>query len=65
LFSLFLAAFATELGYKMPTVSEEFTAIPAEQVEILFEQPNRPFKEIGIVSVIGNRFSSDAATYKI
>jgi hypothetical protein len=64
LLSLFLAACATEWGYKLPTGSEKFTAVPAEQVEILFGPPNRPFKQIGIVSVLGGAFSSDVAMYK-
>jgi hypothetical protein len=41
------------MGYKLPTGSERFTAVPDEQVEILFGPPSRPFKQIGIVSVLG------------
>jgi hypothetical protein len=48
----------------LPTGTEKFTAVPAEQVEILFGPPNRPFKQIGIVSVLGSTFSSDTAMYK-
>ena len=60
---MFLTACASEWGYKLPTGSERFSAVPAEQVEILFGPPNRPFKQIGIVSVLGGAFSSDVAMY--
>jgi hypothetical protein len=62
--SLFLTGCATEWGYKLPTGSETFTAVPAEQVEILFGPPSRTFKQVGIVSVLGSAFSSDVAMYK-
>jgi hypothetical protein len=53
----------TEWGYKMPTGPEKFAAVPAERVEMLFATPSRPFKRIGIVSVLGGAFSSDVAMY--
>ncbi len=40
----------------MPSGSERFAAVPAERVEILFGLPNRPYKQIGIVSVMGSTF---------
>jgi hypothetical protein len=63
LLSLFLVGCDTEWGYKLPRGSEKFTAVSADQVEILFGPPNRPFKQIGIVSVLGGAFSSDVAMY--
>jgi hypothetical protein len=48
----------------MPTGSEKFAVVPAERVEILFGPPNHPFKQIGIVSVLGSTFSSDVAMYQ-
>jgi hypothetical protein len=62
--SLLLTACATEWGYKLPTGSERFTAVPDEQVEILFGPPSRPFKKVGIVSVLGAAYSSDVAMFK-
>jgi hypothetical protein len=53
----------TEWGYKMPTGTERFAAVPAERVDILFSVPARPFKQIGIVSAMGGAFSSDVAMY--
>ena len=38
------------VGYKMPTGSDRYAAVPAGQVEILFAPPNRPYKQIGLVS---------------
>jgi hypothetical protein len=38
------------VGYKMPTGPDRYAAVPAEQVEILFAPPNRPYKQIGLVS---------------
>lgn len=57
----FLSACATESGYKMRTGSETYCAVPAERVDILFSGGPRPYKQIGIVSVLGSAFSSDAA----
>ena len=48
----------------MPTGTERFAAVPPEHVEILFATPTRPFKQIGIVSVLGSVTSSDVAIYK-
>jgi hypothetical protein len=62
--SLTACSSITEWGYKMPTGAERFAAVPAEQVEILFAAPTRPFKQIGIVSGLGGAFSSDVAMYK-
>jgi hypothetical protein len=61
--ALSLTACSTEWGYKTPTGPERFAAVPAERVEILFAPPNRPFKQIGIVSALGGAFSSDVAMY--
>jgi hypothetical protein len=64
LVSLFLTACVTEWSYKLPPGSERFTAVPDEQVEILFGPPSRPFEQVGIVSALGSAFSSDIAMYK-
>jgi hypothetical protein len=61
LVSLFLAG--CEWGYKMPTGSERFAAVSPERVDILFAAPNRPFKQIGILSAMGSTSSSDVAMY--
>ena len=63
-FAVSLTACSTEWGYKMPTGSERFAAVPAQQVEILFAAPARPFAQIGIVSALGGAFSSDVAMYQ-
>jgi len=57
----FLSACATEWGSKMRTGSETYAAVPAERVDILFGGSPRPYKQIGIVSVLGGAFSSDVA----
>ena len=57
----FLSACATEWGYKMRTGSEVYAPVPAERVDILFGGSPRPYKQIGIVSVLGGAFSSDVA----
>lgn len=62
--SLTACSSITEWGYKVPTGPERFAAVPAEQVEILFTPPARPFKQVGIVSALGGAFSSDVAMYK-
>ena len=45
----------------MRTGSETYAAVPAERVDILFGGSPRPYKQIGIVSVLGGAFSSDVA----
>jgi hypothetical protein len=54
----------TEWGYKMPTGPDRYAAVPAERVDVLFNAPARPFKQIGIVSALGGAFSSDVAMDK-
>jgi hypothetical protein len=51
--SLTACSSITEWGYKMPTGSERFSAVPAEKVKILFAPPGRPYRQIGIVSALG------------
>jgi hypothetical protein len=48
----------------MPTGPERFAAVPPEHVDVLFAAPVRPFKQIGIVSVLGSVTSSDVAVYQ-
>lgn len=61
--SLSLASCSSEWGYKLPTGTEKYAPVPASQVEILFAPPVTPYKQIGIVSVMGSTFSSDTAMY--
>ena len=51
----------TEWGYKMPTGPDRYAAVPSERVDVLFNSPSRPFKQIGIVSAMGGAYSSDVA----
>jgi hypothetical protein len=53
-----------EAGYKMSTGETRYAPVPAQHVEILFSPPNRPFKQIGIVSALGMNWSSDVAMDK-
>jgi len=39
-------------------------SVPAQHVVILFEQPQRPYNQIGIVSSLGGAFASDGDMYR-
>jgi hypothetical protein len=54
----------SEGGYKTTTGSYRYSAVPAQNVDILFTPPNRPYKQIGIVSALGMNWSSDVAMDK-
>jgi hypothetical protein len=70
LFSILAATVAcclsscSEGGYKTTTGSYHYSAVPAQNVDILFTSPNRPYKQIGIVSALGMNWSSDVAMDK-
>jgi hypothetical protein len=54
----------SEAGYKTATGNSHYAMVPVQNVDILFTAPNRPYKQIGIVSALGMNWSSDVAMDK-
>ena len=43
---------------------KKYPSVPRDHVVILFEPPQRPYEEIGIVSSLGGVFASDGDMYR-
>jgi hypothetical protein len=51
-------------GTTVPMGGKRYPSVPREQVVILFEPPQRPYEQIGIVSSLGGAFASDGDMYR-
>jgi hypothetical protein len=51
-------------GTTVPMGSKRYQSVPREHVVILFEPPQRPYEQIGIVSSIGGVFASEGDMYR-
>jgi hypothetical protein len=43
---------------------KRYASVPTERVMVLFEPPNRPYQQIGIVSSLGGWYASDGDNYR-
>ena len=51
-------------GTTVPMGGTRYPKVPREHVVILFEPPQRPYDQIGIVSSLGGVFASDGDMYR-
>lgn len=51
-------------GTTVPMGGKRYPAVPTENVVILFEQPQRPYDQIGLVSSLGGVFASEGDMYR-
>ena len=51
-------------GTTVPMGGKRYPKVPREHVVILFEPPQRPYDQIGIVSSLGGVFASDGDMYR-
>src|ERR1700729_4065998 len=58
-----LALVGCTYGGSVKTGDVTYAAVPQEHVTILFKAPDRPYKEIGMVSARGAHLASDARVY--
>ena len=51
-------------GTRVPMGEHRYEKVPIEHVVILFEPPQRPYEQIGIVSSIGGVFASEGDMFR-
>ena len=59
-----LAGCTTPLGETVPMGGVKYSAVPTENVMILFSTPTREHVQIGLVSSLGGTWTSDGEMYK-
>lgn len=53
-----------DLGTRVPMGEHRYEKVPIEHIVILFEPPQRPYEQIGIVSSIGGVFASEGDMFR-
>ena len=51
-------------GTRVPMGEHHYARVPVEHVMVLFEPPQRPYEQIGIVSSLGGIFASEGDMFR-
>jgi hypothetical protein len=61
---LFALVGCSTWGTRVPMGDKRYPKVPIEHVVILFEPPQRPYEQIGLVSSLGGLFASEGDMYR-
>ena len=62
--ALFALVGCSTWGTRVPMGDKHCPKVPIEHVVILFEPPQRPYEQIGLVSSLGGLFASEGDMYR-